>query len=100
MTMNKSRIIDVCWTSKCNKNSEMRYLVRFTYSKAGAHHKIVRSLNNSGLQRRSSSHFSNDYEYCNAFSYKSILSLIMVDNVRQGIQHDLTEESEILYSEV
>ena len=98
--MNKSRIIKVCWTSKCNKNNEMRYLARFTYSNAGAHHEIVKSLDNSGWQRRSSSHFLNDYEYCHPFNYTSILSLIVMDNIRQEIKHDSTEKSEIIYSEV
>ena len=98
--MNKSRIIEVCWKSKCNENDKMGYHVRFSYGNASAHHEIVRSLNNSGLQRRFSSHFRNDFEYCHPFNYSSILSLVMMDNVRQGIEHDLTEKSEILYSEV
>ena len=98
--MNKSRIIEVCWKSKCNENSEMKYQARFTYVNGRAHHEIVKSLNNSSLQQRFSSHFRNDYAYCHPFNYTSMLSLIMMDKVRQGIQHDMTEESQILYSEV
>ena len=78
----------------------MRYLARFTYGNGRAYHVILKSLNNTSLQKRFSSHFRSDYEYCHPFNYTSILSLIMVDNVTQGIKHDLTEESEILYSEV
>ena len=98
--MNKSRIIEVCWKSKCDENNEMRYQARFTYSNVGVYHEMVKSLNNSGFQRRSSSHFRNDYEYCHPFNYTSILSLIMMDNVRQGIKHNLREESKILYGQV
>ena len=100
LEINKSRTIEACWMSKCKKYSEMRYQARFTYNNTGAHHEIVKSLNSSSLQRRFSSHFRNDYEYCYPFNYSSILSLVMMDNVRQGIEHDLTEKSEILYSEV
>ena len=78
----------------------MRYLARFTYDNGRAHRDIVKSLNNSSLQRRFSSHFHNDYEFCHPFNYTSILSLIMIDNVRQVNKYDLTEESEMIYSEV
>ena len=98
--MNKSTTIKICWKSKCGKNNEMRYLARFTYDNGRAHHEIVKPLNNSSLKRRFSGHFSNDYEYCHPFNYSSILSLIMVDSVKQGIKHDIREEAEILYSEV
>ena len=100
LKMNKSTTMEVCWKSKCSEKNEMRYLVRFTYGKTRDHHVIVQSLNNSGLQRRFSSHFRNDYEFCHPFNYTSVMSLMMMDNIRQGIKHDSTEKSEILYSEV
>ena len=98
--MNKSRVIEVCWKSKCNENNVFSYLARFTYSNARTHQEIVKSLNDSGLQQRLSNHFRNDYEYCHTFNYTSILSLIVMDNARQGHKHDLIEQSEILYVEV